>query len=120
MKKIVTLLLLAACAMSSYYGQAGPGNGARLQDRARQLTRHLAEKTPLNEGQYVKVRQLNLRFLTEMSEARQQLAANGGALDAAISEIQLRYEWDLATILSPRQMASYDHAKHDLTALSVR
>ncbi len=106
------------CA-AGHDSQAGPGDGARLRERATELTRNLAAKTALNEGQYVKVRQLNLRLLTEMNEAR-KITNDAAAMDAAVADIQLRYEWDLATILRPRQMAVYDQTKQNMTALSTR
>lgn len=84
------------------------------------MTRHMAQKTSLNEGQYVKVRQLNVRLLADMQALQTRFATNPAALDQQVAELQSRYEWDLATILWPRQMAAYTQSKADLMALSVR
>jgi hypothetical protein len=119
MKNFATLLLF--CSMC-YVGsaQASPADGSRLTDRAKSLTRQMAEKMPLSEGQYVKVRQLNLRLLTETAEVRKQFANDATGLDEALANIQMRYEWDLAALLRPRQMALYDQNKANMTAVNLR
>jgi hypothetical protein len=119
MKNFATLFLL--CSMC-YVGsaQAAPADGSRLNDRAKAMTRQMAEKLPLSEGQYIKVRQLNLRMLTEMAEVRKQFSDDASGLDQALANIQMRYEWDLATVLRPRQMALYDQSKTSMTAVNLQ
>ena len=41
-------------------------------------------------------------------------------IDTQLNELQAHYEWDLAAILWPRQMAVYTQLKGNLMALSVR
>lgn len=98
---------------------AGDGTG-KTAVRATEMTRRMAEQTKLTEGQYVKVRALNVRLLTEMAELRRQLASDAAKLDEAIAETQLRYEWDLANILRPKQMVAYDEMKSNFTAVNMR
>ncbi|MBD2716857.1 hypothetical protein KBK19_17570 [Microvirga sp. STR05] len=112
---LIFLLVLAGNLVS-----AGPGDQNKLTMRATQLTRQMAQKTPLNEGQYVKVRQLNMRLLAEVQAAQARFANDLVALDKELAEVQTRYEWDLATILWPRQMMAYTQAKADLMAFSNR
>ncbi|SNC63571.1 hypothetical protein SAMN06265337_0903 [Hymenobacter gelipurpurascens] len=119
MKTLATILLM--CALySTGNAQAAPTDGSKLHERAKTLTRQMAEKLPLSEGQYVKVRQLNLRLLTETADVRQRLASDATGLDEAMADIQMRYEWDLAAVLRPRQMAVYDQNKVTMTAVNLK
>ncbi|GGG51319.1 hypothetical protein [Hymenobacter glacieicola] len=109
-----TLLLAAGTTYAT------PADGGKLSTRATELTRRMAERTKLSEGQYVKVRQLNLRLLTEMAEARKQFASDAAGLDKTLADVQMRYEWDLASILWPKQLAAYDDIKQNFTATNLR
>ena len=91
-------------------------NGTSLNARATQLTRQMAQKVRLDEGQYVKIKRLNLQMLAEMEEAKARLASDPAALDQYLAEVQSHYEWDLAAILWPRQMVVYNQAKATMTA----
>ena len=115
MKKTLTLLVLL---LGSYVTEARNGDQQKLIVRATLLTRQMARKTPLNEGQFVKVRQLNLRLLTEIQDLQARHIDDPEALDQQMAEVQSRYEWDLATILWPRQMQAYHQAKAELMAFS--
>ena len=120
MKNIFAGMLLALLLSAGMATQAGPGDGSRLTARATELTRRMAERTRMSEGQYVKVKQLNIRLLTEMASLRKQLATDGAALDKALADVQMRYEWDLASILWPKQLAAYEDVKMNFTAANVR
>ncbi|TGD80428.1 hypothetical protein [Hymenobacter wooponensis] len=120
MKNFATILLLCSMCYVGSAQPAAPADGSRMTDRAKAMTRQMAEKLPLSEGQYVKVRQLNLRLLTETADVRKQFADDATALDEALANVQMRYEWDLATILRPRQMALYDQSKMSMTAVNLQ
>lgn len=111
-------LLCSVILLTGHVAVAGSGEQNRLTARATMLTRQMALKTPLNEGQYVKVRQLNLRLLSEKQALQTRLANDPAALDQQLAELQTRYEWDLAAILWPRQMAAYNQSKAEFMALS--
>lgn len=119
MKKLFSLLLLVLLTTIGLV-EAGSGDQQKLTARATTLTRQMARVTPLNEGQYVKVRQLNLRLLSEMQAVQARYAGDAASLDKQLAEVQSRYEWDLATILWPRQMVAYTQAKADLMAFGSR
>ncbi|WP_139922110.1 hypothetical protein [Hymenobacter sp. DG01] len=120
MKNVFVCLAFALLVTAGTTAQAAPGDGGKLTARASELTRRMAERTKLSEGQYVKVRQLNLRLLTEMAEARKQFSADVEELDKALADIQMRYEWDLACVLRPKQIAAYDDMKQTFTATNIR
>jgi hypothetical protein len=120
MRNFTTILLLCSMCYASSAQAAAPTDGTRINERAKAMTRQMAEKLPLSEGQYVKVRQLNLRLLTETAEMRKQFVNDATALDEALANVQMRYEWDLATILRPRQMALYDQTKLSMTAVNLQ
>lgn len=119
MKKVSSLVLLLFLTATNLV-QAGSGEQQKLTARATQLTQQMARVTPLNEGQYVKVRQLNLRLLSERQAVLTRSAGDAAALDQQMAEVQAHYEWDLAAILWPRQMVAYTQAKAGLMALSAR
>lgn len=99
---------------------AGPGDQGKAEARATQLTKQLAQKTQLSEGQYVRVRQLNLRMINEVQELQTRLASDPIALDKQLAELQSHYEWDLTAILGPRQMVAYTQFKANQMAFSNR
>ncbi|MCA8830105.1 hypothetical protein [Hymenobacter pini] len=121
MKNVFASLLFATLVSLSFtsFATAGDGSG-KTAVRASEMTRRMAERTRLTEGQYVKVRALNLRLLTEMAELRRQFAADAARMDEAMVEVQARYEWDLANILRPKQMLAYDEMKSNFTAVNLR
>ena len=112
---LCALLLGGAVVATPAAGQDSP-----LANRAKVLTQQMAEKAYLNEGQYVKVKRLNLQLLTTTETLKKQLAADPEALDTRLAEVQNNYEWDLACILRPRQMLAYDQAKASMTAFNGR
>ncbi|MBC8084892.1 MAG: hypothetical protein H7Z21_16970 [Hymenobacter sp.] len=120
MKNIFTSLAVVLLLGTSQLAVAGSGDQAKTAARATQLTKQLAQKTQLSEGQYVKVRQLNLRMLTDVQALQTRLAADPVALDQQLAELQGHYEWDMAAILGPRRMAVYMQSKTDLMAFSIR
>lgn len=120
MKNVFACLAFALLVSAGTTTQAAPGDGGKLTARASELTRRMAERTKLSEGQYVKVRQLNLRLLTETAELRKQFGTDPASLDKALADVQMRYEWDLASILWPKQLAAYDDMKQNFTAANVR
>lgn len=108
-------MMFGATLATTANGQDNP-----IAGRAKTLTQQIAAKTHLNEGQYVKVKQLNLRMLTAVESLKKQFAADPEALDLRLAEVQNIYEWDLATVLRPRQMTAYDDAKSSMTAFNGR
>jgi hypothetical protein len=118
--KNLSAFLLLVLLMTVGVAKAGPGDQQKLTSRATALTQQMARVTPLNEGQYVKVRQLNLRLLGEVQALQTRFANDAATLDQQMAEVQARYEWDLATILWPRQMVAYTQAKADLMAFGSR
>ena len=120
MKNIFACLSLLLVVSAAQPVLAGPGDQGKAEARATQLTKQLAQKTQLSEGQYVRVRQLNLRMITEVQELQASLANDPVALDKKLAELQSHYEWDLTAILGPRQMVAYTQSKASQMAFSNR
>lgn len=120
MKNFFSCLFLLVVVNAVQPVVAGPGDQGKAEARATQLTKQLAQKTQLSEGQYVKVRQLNLRMIMAVQELQASLAADPVALDKQLAELQSHYEWDLTAIIGPRQMVAYNQAKLSQMALSSR
>ena len=115
------LFCLSAVALTLAFTQpatAASGDDDVLKTRATAMTRQLAQKVPLTEAQFVKVRRLNLRMLAETQALKTSFANDSAALDQRMAELQDHYEWDMAAILWPRQMAAYEQSRASMTALS--
>jgi hypothetical protein len=120
MKKIyVFTLLLVSLATPLLTVASNRGDEPSLKGRAATLTRRMSETTKLDEGQYLKVKQLNLRMLSEVADIKARFSGTP-ALDEQMADVQMRYEWDLASILWPRQMAAYSQSKLSVTAFNGR
>jgi hypothetical protein len=88
-----------------------------IKARATALTRTIAEKAHLDEGQYLRLKQLNTQMLTEMDELKTKLAGDPTALDQRMADAQAKYEADLMSLLRPNQIALYQQARTSMTAL---
>lgn len=117
MNKLSFLSSLGLWLLLAQGATAGQEPTPTLNDRATTLTQQLALKVPLNEAQFVKVRRLNLQYLTATQDLKARLTDNTAALDQQLAELQDRYDWDMASILWPRQMAIYDRTRTNMTAL---
>lgn len=119
--KTKSCLLLASFALFGTMPvlAGGPGD-TPLVARAKSMTQQIAAKTHLNEGQYLKVKQLNLQMLTAVDKLKKQRNLDPATADQQMAEIQDHYEWDLAAILWPRQMVAYREAKASMTAVNLR
>ena len=119
-------LLAAACltaGLTSATPAKGPAKNPKndypkaIQVRATTLTQALAHRIHINEGQYVRIKQLHLRYLSERRELEQSLASAPAAdRDAQMAAAQLRYEQDLSNLLYPDQRVAYQHLRANLTA----
>ena len=120
--KNVLSLLAATLLMASGTPTAAQadGGGITLGERATAMTWRIAERTQLSEGQYVKLRRLNVNLLSDMATLRQQLKAEPAALDQSLADLLQRYDWDVAALLQPKQLAVYDGIRSELTAVIVR
>ncbi|AYA36437.1 hypothetical protein D3Y59_04825 [Hymenobacter oligotrophus] len=116
MKKLVYLLAFALPLCFAQVASASDDNNT-LHGRATKLTRQLADKVPLNEAQFVKVRRLNLDMLSATQTLKEKYANDPAQLDVALAELQDRYEWDMASVLWPRQMVAYRQTKANMTAM---
>ena len=119
MKKItlfVALLLGLQCV-----SQADErSEGTSLQARATALTRSIADKVRLDEGQIVRVKQLNLRMLSEMEDLKVRFAADPTLLDQRLADAQAQYETYLTALLRPAQLALFQQNRASMTALGQR
>ena len=120
MKKLFLCLAVAVLVSAGNIVQAATNDGGSIAERATIMTWRIAERTQLSEGQYVKLRHLNIRLLTETAELRKQLKDNAAGLDEALAEVQFRYEWDVAAVLAPKQLAVYEKIKSEFTAANIR
>ncbi|WP_019946615.1 hypothetical protein [Hymenobacter aerophilus] len=121
MKNVLTLLALASfLAAANPTAAQADGGGVTLGERATAMTWRIAERTQLSEGQYIKLRRLNVGLLSEMATLRKELKADPANLDKALADVLQRYEWDVAALLQPKQLAVYDGLKSEFTAVNIR
>ena len=115
--------LLAAACLTVSLTSATPAKGPKdnfpktVQARATTLTQALAQRIHLNEGQYVRIKQLHLRYLNERHEMEKALAsAPATERDAQMAAAQQRYEQDLNALLYPEQRVAYQQLRASFTA----
>ena len=85
--------------------------------RATTLTRALADRIHLNEGQYVLVKRLHLRYLNERRELEMSLVSAPAAdRDQLLAAAQLAYEQALSDLLQPAQRLAYLQLRASFTA----
>ena len=116
-------LFAAAClsvSLSSASPAKGPGDDnfpKTVQVRATTLTQALAHRIHFNEGQYLRVKQLHLRYLNERHDLEKSLASASPAdRDTQMAAAQLRYEQELNDLLYPDQRVAYQQLRANMTA----
>jgi hypothetical protein len=118
-------LLLAACLTASLATTAStPAHKKPSEDypksiqvRATTLTQALAHHIHLNEAQYVRVKRLHLKYLSERLELERSLAgAPAAERDTQLAAAQLRYEQKLSDMLRPEQRVAYQQLRANFTA----
>ncbi|KAA9339770.1 hypothetical protein F0P96_03910 [Hymenobacter busanensis] len=119
MKKLFLVAGLAAGLQTASIAGTEPDEPSALQARATALTRTMAEKALLDEGQYLKIKQLNLRMLTEIEDVNIRFAADPEIRDARMADAQMSYYRELATVLRPNQLVAYTRTQSSMTALGL-
>ncbi|MCB2410054.1 hypothetical protein [Hymenobacter lucidus] len=117
MNKVYFLALLAVGTQGVALASNDTDGPGAIQARATTLTRTMSEKARLDEGQYLKVKQLNLRMLTEMDDLKTRFAADPAVMDQQLANAQTRYELELSSLLRPAQFAVYQQSRSSMTAL---
>jgi hypothetical protein len=117
MKKALFLTGLALVLGATAY--ATTDKDATIRTRAVALARVQVEKAHLDEGQYLKVKNLNIRMLTEMEDIKNRFSAEPAILDERLAVAQARYELELTSIMRPAQLAMFNQARNSMTALST-
>jgi len=119
-------LLVAACLTAGPAqnpAPAPPANGPgeeypkSVVSRATTLTRALAQRVQLNEGQYVQIKRLHLRYLNQRHELETNLAgAPAAERDEQLAAAQCAYEQALTALLLPGQRVAYQQLRASFTA----
>lgn len=117
-------LLLAACLTASLATTSATTRKKPTEDypksiqvRATTLTQALAHHIHLNEGQYLRVKRLHLKYLSERLELERSLAGEPAAeRDTQLAAAQLRYEQKLSDLLHPDQRVAYQQLRANFTA----
>ncbi|KAA9339771.1 hypothetical protein F0P96_03915 [Hymenobacter busanensis] len=119
MKVVYTLLCCLALTAGSH-AFASNGEEQPLKARATNMTRQMQRTAQLNEGQYLKVKQLTMDMLAAEENAKKLYAGEPDALNKRIAEVQEAYERDLAAILKPAQLVAYKQAQTNTIAVNGR
>ncbi|MDQ2793845.1 MAG: hypothetical protein M3Y12_07545 [Bacteroidota bacterium] len=120
MKNLFLATCIAAGVTVTPAAMAGPGEGAHspaMMSRATTLTRALAQHIPLNEAQYLAVKQLHLQMLTERRDL--EIILNGASAEERDNQLaiaQQRYETELSQLLQPQQLVAYQNLRTSFTA----
>ncbi|RSK45257.1 hypothetical protein [Hymenobacter rigui] len=117
MKKTTLFACLLLGVQSVVLAGTTSDGATSIQARATALTRSISEKVRLDEGQYLRVKQLNMRMLLEMEDLKIRFAADPSILDQRLADAQIRYENDLTSLLRPAQLALFQESRANMTAL---
>lgn len=113
-----TLLLAGFAFLLGATTYAATDKSTSIKARATALARVQVEKAHLDEGQYVQVKSLNIRMLTEMEDLKARFAAEPAILDERLAVAQARYELELTALMRPSQLALFNQARNNMTALT--
>jgi hypothetical protein len=117
MKKVYFFACLILCLQGSSSSVTAADESTAIQARATALTRAIANKARLDEGQYLKVKQINVKMLTDMDALKARYTADPMSLDQKMAEVQIDYDVALARIMRSNQFAMYQESRSSMTAL---
>lgn len=127
MKNLFLATCFAAGVGAMPVAVAGPGDreySPAMISRATTLTRALDRRIHFNEGQFIAVKQLHLRMLTERAELELKYSGSDDATaaerDALLAEAQQQYENELSNLLQPRQVVAYYDLRNNFTAHRIK
>ena len=120
MKKLLLLVRLAiGVQLAARAADPERNDPSGLSGRAAQLTRTMAAKMKLDEGQYIKLKDLNMRMLVTMEDLKVRFAAEPEIRDIRMAEAQVSYHYELASMLRPQQLTVYRQSQETMTALGA-
>ncbi|GAB2464187.1 hypothetical protein GCM10011375_16310 [Hymenobacter qilianensis] len=117
MKKVYFFACLILCLQGASSNASAADESTAIQARATTLTRAIANKARLDEGQYLKVKQLNVKMLSDMDALKVRYAADPLSLDQKMAEVQIEYDVALARVMRSNQFAMYQQSRSSMTAL---
>lgn len=118
MKKVYFSLCLVASLQGAASSVLAADEATAIQARATTLTRAMANTARLDEGQYLKVKKLNLQMLTETDELKAKYATDPTTLDQKMALVLANYESALSQVMRVQQLAVYQQSRSSMTALS--
>ncbi|MGY2134811.1 hypothetical protein ACW9KT_21455 [Hymenobacter sp. HD11105] len=118
MKKVYLFVCLVLSLQGAALSVSAADEATGVQARATALTRAIANKARLDEGQYLKVKKLNIQMLTEADALKVRLAADPAALDQQMAVVLANYEAALGQVMRSNQLAMYQQSRTSMTALS--
>ncbi|MBB4602093.1 hypothetical protein HNQ93_002338 [Hymenobacter luteus] len=119
MKKATLFAVLLFGLQGAVLAGTEPDSPTSIQARATALTRSISDKARLDEGQYLRLKQLNIRMLLEQEDLKTRFAGDAALLDQRLAEAQARYETDLTAMLRPAQLALFQQSRTSMTALGA-
>jgi hypothetical protein len=118
MKKVYIFVCLVLSLQGAALSVAAADEATGVQARATALTRAIANKARLDEGQYLKVKKLNIQMLTDTDELKARFAADPAALDQQMAAVLANYEAALSQVMRSNQLAVFQQSRTSMTALS--
>ena len=113
MAKSITTLLILFLAFTSFTAKAQmadrvaevPSMGRSLDSEAALLTREMASRLHLNEGEILKLLPVNRTKLMGMSSIDRMYRGNEEERAAKAAELEAQYEQECSRILTPSQLS---------------
>ena len=82
-----------------------------LSISAAELTRDMSTRLKLNEGQYIKLYEVNKTRVNQVAQIERDYRNDPGALSSKMSELEAQYQQACSSILTPSQLSQL----HDAT-----
>ena len=96
-----------------------PGTVGPTPARVHALTRQMCDRLHLNEGQYVRLLEINRIKLTRLDELAWQYGEDAPALHARVGELEAQYEAECGRILTSTQLSLLRGEQHDTVPAEV-
>ncbi|TXK46365.1 hypothetical protein FVR03_10785 [Pontibacter qinzhouensis] len=114
MKKILLLSIFALSTASASFAQSSYVSlTPDAEKKCLEMTRALTNSLQLNEPEYIKLKALNRSLFAKTAEINAAYNNDQAARLQKLNELELNFEKDLTSFLTPMQLTSFSHYKKE-------
>ncbi|WP_162055157.1 hypothetical protein [Pontibacter pamirensis] len=114
MKRILSFVLFALLLTAPAFAQVSILDlSPELEKKCTSITQTMTQKLQLNEPAYIQLKALNRNRMAKTAEIMRSYSNNDSLSLEKLREVELDYEQQLITFLSPKQMEVYATYRKD-------